>query len=136
MPPLVAAADAVLISIDHVQLGMPTGGEATARAFYVGVLGMREVPKPPQLAGRGGLWLTAGPVAIHLGVEADFRPSAKAHVAFVVDDLAGTRDRLTAAGTAIDEDDSGLPVRRCYIRDPFRNRIELVEPADAGFSIR
>ena len=38
------------------------------------------------------------------------------------------------AGVAIEEDDSGLPVARCYIRDPFGNRIELVDERDAGFS--
>ena len=37
-------------------------------------------------------------------------------------------------GVAIEEDDSGLPVARCYIRDPFGNRIELDDERDAGFS--
>jgi hypothetical protein len=37
---------------------------------------------------------------------------------------------------AIEEDSSGLDVRRCYVRDPFGNRIELVDVADAGFSRR
>jgi hypothetical protein len=46
------------------------------------------------------------------------------------------RAKLTAAGVAIEEDDSGIPVARCYIRDPFGNRIELVDAADAGFSVR
>jgi len=35
-----------IIAIDHVQLAMPAGREAEARAFYSGVLGMREVGKP------------------------------------------------------------------------------------------
>ena len=33
------------------------------------------------------------------------------------------------------EDDSGLPVVRCYVHDPFGNRIELIDAADAGFSV-
>jgi catechol 2,3-dioxygenase-like lactoylglutathione lyase family enzyme len=41
-------------AIDHVQLAMPRGGEERARAFYAGVLGLQEVPKPPELAKRGG----------------------------------------------------------------------------------
>ena len=41
-----------------------------------------------------------------------------------------------AAGHAIEDDDSGLPVARCYVRDPFGNRIELVDARDAGFSER
>ena len=127
----------LLIAIDHVQLSMPPGGEDRARAFYVGVLGLREVPKPPELAGRGGVWLAGGRgVAIHLGVEADPRPSAKAHPAFVAADLGVAREAMVASGHAIEDDDSGLPVARCYVRDPFGNRIELVDGRDAGFSER
>ena len=48
-----------LLTIDHIQLGMPAGGETTARAFYGRVLGLAEVAKPPQLAGRGGVELVA-----------------------------------------------------------------------------
>jgi catechol 2,3-dioxygenase-like lactoylglutathione lyase family enzyme len=39
-------------AIDHVQLAMPVGGEAEARAFYEGVLGISEVPKPGNLVNR------------------------------------------------------------------------------------
>ncbi len=128
--------DALLAAIDHVQLDMPAGREADARAFYMDILGLREVSKPPALAARGGAWFAGRNVAVHLGATTGFRPAAHAHPAFVVDDLAVTRVRLTDAGVAIEEDDSGIPVVRCYIRDPFGNRIELVDAADAGFSLR
>ena len=130
------AGDALVSSIDHVQLGMPAGREDEARAFYSGLLGLREVAKPLELAARGGAWFAGPAVSVHLGVEPDFRPSANAHPAFVVDDLAATRERLHDAGVAIEADDSGIAVVRCYIRDPFGNRIELVDAADAGFSVR
>ena len=60
-------------ALDHVHLAMPPGGEANARAFYEGVLGIPEVPKPPNLAKRGGCWFERGSLKVHLGVEADFR---------------------------------------------------------------
>ena len=41
-----------ITSIDHVQLAMPSGEEDSARAFYVGVLGLPEIPKPAYLAKR------------------------------------------------------------------------------------
>jgi catechol 2,3-dioxygenase-like lactoylglutathione lyase family enzyme len=69
-------------------------------------------------------------------VEPGFRAAPKAHPAFVVDDLAAVRTALEVAGVAVAEDDAGLPVARCYVRDPFGNRIELVDAADAGFSAR
>lgn len=39
--------DAVPVSIDHIQLGMPSGGEPDARAFYGGVLGPDRLGGPP-----------------------------------------------------------------------------------------
>lgn len=125
----------VITAIDHVQLGMPAGGEDAARTFYGDALGLREVQKPPQLAGRGGAWFASGTVAVHLGIEADFRPAPRAHPALVVD-LAAIRARLADASIPDEEDDSGLPVKRCYVRDPFGNRIELVDASGAGFSLR
>ena len=46
--------------LHHVQLAMPAGQEARARAFFVDVLGMAEIDKPPVLAARGGAWFRAG----------------------------------------------------------------------------
>ena len=47
-------------ALDHVQLAMPPGEEAKARAFYGDLLGMQEEEKPPVLAARGGVWFRAG----------------------------------------------------------------------------
>lgn len=76
-----------VIGIDHVQVSMPVGQEPAARAFYAGILGLEEVPKPAHLAVSGGCWFVGGGANIHLGVERDFRPAHKAHPALLVDDL-------------------------------------------------
>jgi catechol 2,3-dioxygenase-like lactoylglutathione lyase family enzyme len=123
-----------IVGIDHVQLSMPAGGEDQARAFYSGFLGFREVAKPPELAIRGGCWFARNGALVHLGVERDFRPLANAHTALVVGDLAAARAALAAGGLRVDDDDSGLAIRRCYIHDPFGNRIELLDARDARFS--
>ena len=50
------------IALDHVQVAMPAGGEARARDFYVGVLGMSELPSRPRsqrAAARGSRAATA-----------------------------------------------------------------------------
>ncbi len=116
-----------LIAIDHVQLAMPAGGEDAARAFYCGVLGLTEVPKPAALAGRGGAWFVAGAVQIHLGVEADFRPARKAHPALRVEGLGGLVARCEAAGHPIARDVPLPGQQRVHVTDPFGNRIELLE---------
>jgi hypothetical protein len=69
----------VITAVDHVLLAAPPGAEDRLRAYYVGVLGMTEIPKPPALAVRGGCWFGAGAAILHLGVEPGFRPPRKAH---------------------------------------------------------
>ena len=114
------------VCIDHVQLAMPAGQEAVARAFFCDVLGMSEIPKPTELAKRGGCWFQSGDVQIHLGVEADFRPAKKAHPALRCRNYDALIAKLAAAGVHT-EDANDIPgVRRCHIHDPFGNRIELV----------
>jgi catechol 2,3-dioxygenase-like lactoylglutathione lyase family enzyme len=104
-----------LLGLHHVQLAMPAGRDE-ARAFYGGVLGLAEVPKPPDLAGRGGCRFRSEAVELHLGVEEPFAPAPKAHPALLVDDLDGLERRLSEAGhrTAGDEpfDGSAASTRR------------------------
>ena len=123
-----------IYAIDHVQLAMPPGEEDRARAFYGGVLGMSETPKPPVLAARGGVWFEAGAVKVHLGVEQDFRPARKAHPAFLVEDLDVLEARCAENGSPISHDEPLAGYRRLHVADPFGNRIELlqvVEPASS-----
>jgi catechol 2,3-dioxygenase-like lactoylglutathione lyase family enzyme len=117
-----------IMGIDHVQLAMPRGKEKEARAFYDGLLGIPEVQKPPNLAKRGGCWFVRDTLRIHLGVEDDFRPARKAHPAFLVEDLAGLRQRLEAAGFTPRTEEPLEGYNRIYVNDPFGNRIELLEP--------
>jgi hypothetical protein len=100
--------------IDHVQLAMPPGPEAEDRAeeFFDGLPGLPRVPKPPELAARGGCWFERGSIKVHLGVEEDFRPARKAHLG-----QSGFPTRRT-------EDVPGRP--QWYVDDPFGNRIELL----------
>ena len=116
-----------ILGFDHVQLAMPAGGEDDARAFYATLLELHEVPKPPVLARRGGVWFENDKIKIHLGVEAEFRPARKAHPAILVVGLAALCARLRAAGLVV-RDDEDLPgYARAYVDDPFGNRLELME---------
>jgi catechol 2,3-dioxygenase-like lactoylglutathione lyase family enzyme len=114
-------------ALEHAQLAMPRGGEDRARAFYRDVLGLPEVPKPEELARRGGCWFENGVVKLHLGVEDDFRPAKKAHVALVVDDLDGLLARARAAGCEVVELAPFQEWRQAYVFDLFGNRLELLE---------
>ncbi len=121
-----------LVGLHHVQLACPRGSEPALRAFYVGVLGMTEVAKPPALAARGGAWFRAGSLELHLGVEEGFRPARKAHPGLLVADLPAYAERLATHGVPVDWDDAFPGYRRCYVADPHGNRLELMEPLPAG----
>jgi catechol 2,3-dioxygenase-like lactoylglutathione lyase family enzyme len=115
-----------IVGLDHIQIAIPAGGEDRARAFYGDLLGMHEVPKPDTLS-PAGCWFERGGVSLHVGVDPDFRPAKKAHPAFLVDDLAGLRERLAEAGCETRDDKPVEGYARFFSEDPFGNRVELMQ---------
>ena len=115
-------------SIDHVQLTMPAGAEDQVREFYAGVLGLTEVPKPPELAKRGGAWFEGPSIKLHLGVEQEFRPARKAHVGFIVDDVAELVDICRSENLETTDVNSLDGYLRAHVFDPLGNRLEFMEP--------
>ena len=91
------------------------------------MLGLPEVPKPAGLAKRGGCWFESETVKLHLGVEDDFRPAKKAHVALVVEDLDALLDRARAAGCEVIGPEPFQTWRQAYVFDLFGNRLELLK---------
>jgi len=116
-----------ITGIDHVQLAMPAGGEDLARGFYRDVLGLPELPKPPNLAKRGGCWFESDLVKIHLGVDKEFRAATKAHPGLLVDGLQAIVETCRASGCKVVEDEPLDGYDRVYVNDPFGNRLELME---------
>jgi catechol 2,3-dioxygenase-like lactoylglutathione lyase family enzyme len=116
---------------------VPPADEAAARAFYCGVLGLIEIPKPHSLRDRGGFWLVTqadnapGAFSVHVAIEDGVnRLATKAHLAYEVRGLAAWRSRLQAAGL---KPLDSIPIPgfdRFEFRDPFGNRVELIEPTE------
>jgi len=118
----------MLTGLHHLQIAIPAGGESVARAFYGGLLGLPEVPKPSQLAGRGGVWFEQEGLRVHLGVDPDFVPARKAHPAFLVGDLGSLITVFERNGVALMHDAPVAGFERIFVSDPFGNRIELMQP--------
>lgn len=123
----------MIVGLHHVQITIPVGQEPAARDFYCRVLGLPEIDKPQSLLARGGFWLQLPDRQIHVGVEDGVdRLQTKAHVALQVTDLAGWRRRLAEVGIeALD----GVPIPgfdRFEFRDPFGNRMELIQPVSSA----
>jgi catechol 2,3-dioxygenase-like lactoylglutathione lyase family enzyme len=118
-----------VIGLDHVQVAAPRlpDTEERARAFYGDVLGLREIEKPDALRPKGGVWFSLGTGELHVGIEVPFSLSRKAHPALLVSRLAELKRRILEMGYAISEAEEIPGVQRCYVYDPFGNRIELME---------
>ena len=113
--------------LSHVNVTMPKGGEQTARSFYGGLLGLREIPKPEPLLVRGGVWFDAGGLDVHVSVEEQQRkPDVGRHLGIECADVEKLRASLEAAGVTT-EDGRPAPWRRFFVCDPFGNRIEIHE---------
>jgi catechol 2,3-dioxygenase-like lactoylglutathione lyase family enzyme len=118
-----------LVGLHHVQLAMPPDEEEAAVKFYGAILGLEQVPKPVDLSPRGGVWFRTGDLEVHLGMEEQFSPAVKAHPAFLVDGLETLKARIEAAGYRVTDTVQIEGFHRVYVRDPFGNRVELIEPA-------
>ena len=116
-----------ILNFDHVQLAMPVRQEDYAVAFYEGILGLKRVKKPAHLEKRGGCWFENDNIKLHLGTQIDFKPSKKAHVALLTDNLQELTQILLDSGYPVIDDEPLEGYLRIYTKDPFDNRIELME---------
>jgi catechol 2,3-dioxygenase-like lactoylglutathione lyase family enzyme len=118
-----------ILGLHHAQITVPKGAEAEARRFYCEVLGLPEIEKPASLKERGGFWLQVGDREVHVGTEDEVdRYQTKAHLAYRVENLAAWREHLESHGITV-KDSIPIPgFDRFEFRDPFGNRIELIEP--------
>jgi catechol 2,3-dioxygenase-like lactoylglutathione lyase family enzyme len=127
------------VRLHHVQVACPRGGEDAARRFYAEGLGLTEVTKPGELAGRGGVWFRSydadGAVVaeLHVGVEEPFVPARKAHPAFLLAgpaELEAVAARLLALGHEVDltERHTFPGFERLHAFDAAGNRVEVLSP--------
>ncbi|MFD2829626.1 VOC family protein [Corticicoccus populi] len=112
---------------DHIQLAAPPQDEAKAREFFAGILNLKEIPKPDNLAKRGGVWFKVGDKELHIGIEDPFSPAKKAHPAFAVDDIEDLKIQLRKNNIPVHEDTPLQGAERFYTHDPFGNKIEFIE---------
>jgi catechol 2,3-dioxygenase-like lactoylglutathione lyase family enzyme len=117
-------------SIHHVNVTVPKSLEAAAKHFYGVVMGLEEVPKPPESRARGGAWYQLGGLQLHLSIEDSLAEGciSKRHVCYTVADLAQAEQKFRNAGIEILPDDIPTPGwSRFYVRDPGGNRLEIAQ---------
>ncbi|EGQ27930.1 MULTISPECIES: VOC family protein [Sporosarcina] len=118
----------MIIGLHHAQITIPTGAEEEGKKFYCEILGLTEREKPDSLKGRGGFWLEVGDRDVHVGAEDGFdRVTTKAHLAYQVQDISYWRSVLKQHNIQVIE---GVPIpgfERFEFRDPFGNRVEMIQ---------
>jgi catechol 2,3-dioxygenase-like lactoylglutathione lyase family enzyme len=118
------------VRLDHVNLCVPTDGVEGETRWLVEVLGYQAVKPGPEAARFGTLhWFEADDgTQVHLTVDAEHRPSARAHTAIHIG------DRLDDVIARVESD--GQPTsaitfdgdRHVFANDPAGNRWELIGP--------
>lgn len=119
-----------IVGIDHIQIEVPEQAEAACRAFYVDLLGLEEISRLREAAGRSFLWVRLGGQQIHFRCGADFHPAKLAHPGLLVSDLDALAERLTSAGYDVTRANA-VAEGRFHCRDPFGNRLEFIEAKPA-----
>ncbi|WEA40915.1 VOC family protein [Lysinibacillus fusiformis] len=118
----------MIIALHHVQITIPKGSEEQGKDFYCGILGLKEIEKPDSLKGRGGFWLQLGHQEVHVGTEDGFdRFSTKAHIAYQVEDIDYWKTKLVEHQIEIIESVPIPSYERFEFRDPFGNRLEIIQ---------
>lgn len=114
--------------VDHVQLPMPFGGLAQAKAFYQGLLGLEEV-RHPSIDRPGSVHFAIGWQRLDLSEGRYTGVAPQAHLALRVRQVRALTQHLTAAGQRVQATPMSDGTPRIYIEDPFGNRLELIEAA-------
>ncbi len=118
-----------VLRLQHASVGIEAGREAEARAFYSGVLGLREKPRPIGLKNNPVIWFDAGDAEheVHLMAVPHYVAPEGNHLCLEVDDLDAMRAQITARGITA-EDAPEIDHRpRFVVKDPFGNGIELTQ---------
>jgi catechol 2,3-dioxygenase-like lactoylglutathione lyase family enzyme len=118
-----------LLRLQHVAVTVPADRLEEARAFYTGVLGLTETPRPPELD-RPGIWYTFGSTELHIQARETAPEPDDRHPAFIVDDIPAWRAHLRQAGIDVRDQPTIFGRVRFDFRDPFGNRIELTTEGD------
>lgn len=103
---------------------IPLHSKAEARDFYGSKLGLKEIEGEHP---NGALWFVIGDAELHVREEDLEAGISGRHPAFEVQDLAKAKVFLQEQGIEITFSSQIEGRDRCFFRDPWGNRFELIE---------
>jgi catechol 2,3-dioxygenase-like lactoylglutathione lyase family enzyme len=119
--------------INHITIAVPAGEHEKVRAFYGGLLGLKEIERPGVLNQVYDLiWYEWMGIFLHIDFSPPWtKPAENRHVAVEVRNLQAVRAHLERRGAHI-VDAVPMPDReRLYLLDPFGNYFEIMEMKDS-----
>ncbi|NDJ52306.1 MAG: glyoxalase [Chloroflexi bacterium] len=116
--------------LHHPQITITVGGEYQAHHFYCETLGLPLIDPPEEYARAKGFWIRVGDQPIRVATEhsLDYDP-VRSHLVYEVEDIYRWRLYLYQRGVKARFVQSPLGYARLEMRDPFGNRVELIELA-------
>ncbi|KMQ65306.1 phage portal protein [Chryseobacterium sp. FH2] len=109
--------------LDHILITIPPGAIEAARIFYGQVLVLKEIQGSHP---KGAIWFEIGNIQLHLREKTAHQTNSDRHPAFVVNDFAAAKKFLEQQQISISYSSEIEGRQRCFFRDPFGNRFELI----------
>jgi len=106
-----------------------------ARSFYAGILGLEELERPAEIAGKfRSAWFLLGGTELHVVENQAFEPLASPlgpHMAVTTDDFEATVQRIAETGATFGFGPGRGPdgVMRAVLSDPTGNVVEITDAA-------
>jgi len=125
------------LCLEAHHMSFPVTNLARSRAFYEGVLGLVEIPRPAGL-GIPGVWYRAGACEVHLietppgvdvGAPAPTLTPLARHAAFAVNDYEATLKHLREQLTEVLATSPKLG--QIWVRDPDGHVLEFIVPRES-----
>ena len=99
---------------------------ARSRAFYGGVLGLKEIPAPKEFD-FVAVWYDLGGTYLHLLLKPQPDTISPRHFCLSTPDAAAARTHLTLLGVPTEETVKIAAADRFFVRDPDGNRVEILQ---------
>lgn len=110
--------------LDHLLITIPPNSTDEARRFYARTLMLHEIPGNHP---NGAIWIKLGDIELHIREEDDHQKTSARHAALVVSNLYLAKDFLKKSDIEISYSSVIEGRDRCFFRDPWGNRFELIE---------
>lgn len=115
--------------LNHITIAVPAGEHDKVRAFYGGLLGLKEVERPDALNKVFDLiWYEWFDILLHLEFTPPWTtPAQNRHVGIEIKNIDRVRASLAQQGAKILEAVAMPDRERFYLLDPFGNYFEFIE---------